>query len=463
MQTLPPERAFPAPATTPAGEPPEPPESLLVRIWRGARDPLAFLTDLEQRFGDIVTLRTGRTYAVFHPDYVKHVLQDNHTNYRKGEKYRSVLVPLMGNGLFTSDGAFWLRQRRIAQGAFHRSHLPGFASAIQHCVADFLPEWERKARSGELVALREEITALTLRATLRMLFGVDATTQMPALVAAVHGVHNEIHPGRAFVPIRLDWITTPGQRRFARALRVIDEFVYRVIAQRKAAADPGSDLIGLLMAARDPETGEAMDDVQLRDELVTMLNAGHDTVTDAIVWTLTQLALNPEARARARDEVRRVAGSAPPSAEALDQMEYLGRVFRETLRLCPPAWGFGRTAIGPDVIGGYAIPAGSTVLISPWVVHRSPRFWPDPLRFDPDRFLPDASAGRAKLAYFPFGAGPRMCIGANLASMEAPLILAAILQRFDFDIPDGTPLTFSPRISLRPAGTVPLRLRLLEA
>lgn len=462
MHTPPPRGASSVQSSLPAGEPPEPPEWLLTRIWRGARDPLAFLTDLEQRFGDIVTLRAGRTYAVFHPDYVKHVLQDNHANYKKGEKYRSVLVPLMGNGLFTSDGAFWLRQRRIAQGAFHRSHLPGFAEAIRDCVADFLPEWERKARSHELVALREEITALTLRATLRMLFGVDATPQMPALVAAVHGVHDEIHPARAFVPIHLKWITTPGQRRFARSLRVIDEFVYRVIAQRKAAANPGADLIGLLMAARDPETGESMDDVQLRDELVTMLNAGHDTVTDAIVWTLTQLALNPEARARARDEVVRVAGSQWPTPASLEEMEYLGRVFRETLRLCPPAWGFGRTAIGGDVIGGYAIPAGSTVLVSPWVVHRSPRFWDDPLRFDPDRFLPEASAGRAKLAYFPFGAGPRMCIGASLASMEAPLILAAILRRFDFEMPEGTQVKFSPRISLRPAGTVPLRLRLLD-
>ena len=290
------------PPTAPGREPPRPPESLPVRVWRGVRDPLTFLTDLEQRFGDIVMLREGRTYAVFHPDYIKHVLQDNHANYRKGEKYRSVLVPLMGNGLFTSDGPFWLRQRRIAQGAFHRSHLPGFAASILECITDFVPTWERKARNHELVALREDITALTLRATLRMLFGVDATPEMPALVAAVHGVNNEIHPGRAFLPVHLPkWITTPGQRRFARSLRVLDDFVYRVIARRKSAADPGTDLLGLLLSARDPETGESMNDLQLRDELVTMLNAGHDTVTDAVVWTLTQLALNPSARsARAK-------------------------------------------------------------------------------------------------------------------------------------------------------------------
>lgn len=452
------------PSTGPAAEPPGPATPMVLRVWRGLRDPLGYLTQLEATYGDIVTMRRGRTFAVFHPDHVRHVLQDNHANYQKGEKYRSVLAPLMGNGLFTSEGPFWLRQRRIAQGAFQRANLPAFAASILECVDDFLPDWEQKARAGETVRLREDITALTLRATLRTLFGVDAVSQMPELIAAVHGVNDEIHPARAFLPVRLPrWITTPGQRRFARALHVIDDFVYRIIARRKTAPAPGTDLLGLLISARDPETGESMDDVQLRDELVTMLNAGHDTVTDAVTWTLIQLARDPGAQARAREEVASVAGDERPSPASLERMEYLGRVFRETLRLCPPAWGFGRTAIAADRIGGYTIPAGATVLISPYVVHRSPRFWKDPLAFDPDRFLPEASAGRPKFAYFPFGSGPRMCIGAGLASMEAPLIVASILQRFAFELPEGTQVRFSPRISLRPQGTVPLRLRRLAS
>lgn len=447
-----------------ARTPPEPPEHLVVRIWRGARDPLAFLTDLEARFGDIVTLRPNRSYAVFHPELVKHVLQDNHANYKKGERYRAVLAPLMGNGLFTSEGAFWLRQRRIAQGAFQRTNLPRFATSILEGVDEALPEWERRARAGEPVLLREELTALTLRVALRMLFGVDASARMPELVDAVHGVNDAIHPARAFVPIRLpSWWTTRAQRRFDRSLRVIDDFVYGVIARRQAADDPGSDLLGLLVRARDPETGEAMDDRQLRDEVVTMLNAGHDTVTDAVVWTLVLLAQHPEARARAREDVQQATGGARPTPEALEAMPYLGRVFRESLRMWPPAWGFGRTAIEADEIGGYAIPAGALVVVSPWVVHRSPRFWDRPEAFEPDRFLPQASAGRPKLAYFPFGAGPRMCIGSGLASMEAPLIVASLLQRFDFTLPDGFVVKASPRISLRPAGPVPLHLRAIGA
>jgi cytochrome P450 len=452
-----------SPAMPPTKEPPSTRAPLAVRIWRGLRDPLTFLTDLEAQYGDIVMLRAGKTYAVFHPDYVKHVLQDNHANYTKGQRYRSALVPLMGNGLFTSEGAFWLRQRRIAQGAFQRSHLPVFADTINACVSDMVPQWEQKAQRREHVFLREEITGLTLRAALRMLFGVDATAQMPALVAAVHGVNDEIKLGRVFLPVHLPtWVPTPGRQRFSRSLRTIDDFVYRIIAQRKAAADPGTDLAGLLIRARDPETGEAMDDLQLRDEIVTMLNAGHDTVTDAITWTLVLLATNQEAQARAREEVVRVVGSGLPSAAAVSGMEFLGRVFRETLRIRPPAWGFGRTAIHADSIGGYTIPAGGLVLMSPYVTHRSPRFWDRPLVFDPDRFLPDASAGRPKFAYFPFGSGPRMCIGANVASMEAPLVVATLLQRFAFELPPGAVVEPSPRISLRPKGRVPMRVRALR-
>jgi cytochrome P450 len=394
---------------------------------------------------------------------VKHILQDNHANYEKGAKYRAALMPLMGNGLFTSEGAFWLRQRRIAQGAFQRAQLPAAGEAVLACLADLVPQWEEKARRQEPVPLRQDVTSLMLRAALRVLFGVDALDQMPSLVDAVFGVNEEIKLGRVFVPVHLPaWVPTPGRRRFARSLATIDTFVYGLIARRKMADDPGTDLAGLLIRAQDPETGERMSDLQLRDEIVTMLNAGHDTVTDAIVWTLMLLALNPNAQERARDEVLRIAGTERPSVSSLGSMDYLGRVFRETLRLCPPAWGFGRTAIHADSIGGYTIPAGALVLMSPYVLHRSARFWDRPLVFDPDRFLPEAMAGRPKFAYFPFGSGPRMCIGSSLASMEAPLVVAALLQRFAFELPAGTTVEASPRISLRPKGLVPMRLRALR-
>lgn len=442
-------------------EPPVLPIPLMGRVWRGLRDPLGFLTSLEAQYGDIVTLRSGRSYAIFHPDYVKQVLQENYANYEKGEKYRAALSPLMGNGLFTSEGAFWLRQRRIAQGAFQKTQLPAFGEHILASAVDTIATWDRKARAHEPVMARETLTELTMRATLRMLFGgVDAQAQMPALIPAIYHVNDAIKFGRQFLPVKLpDWVPTPARQRFARSLRTIDQFVYRIIRERQAAADPGTDLVGLLIRARDPETGERMDDLQIRDEVVTMLNAGHDTVTDATVWTLVLLAQHPDIQARVRDEIERTAGDAGPSAASLPAMDLLGRVFRESLRLYPPAWGFARTALHPDTFGQYTVPAGGLVVISPYVMHRSPRLWDRPEAFDPDRFLPAASASRPKFAYVPFGSGPRMCIGAGLAMMEAPLIVASLLRRFEIALAPNTNLEASPRISLRPKHTIWLQVQ----
>jgi cytochrome P450 len=442
--------------------PPQPSTPRPIRIWRGLRNPLGFLTDLEAEFGDIVTLRTGHSYAVFHPEYIKHILQDNHLNYAKGKRYRSALAPLMGNGLFTSEGAFWLRQRRLAQGAFQPAHIKSFAGPMIECVAEVIDRWKKKARQGEAIALRQEVTELALRIALRNLFSTDVEDQLPTLIEAVFGVNEEIRLGSAFLPFRIPkWVPTPGRRRFARSLQTIDSFVYRVIAERKKASDSGNDFAGLFIKARDPETNEGMDDLQIRDELVTMLNAGHDAITDAIVWTMILLARHPEERKRARAEVLRFAGSMWPTVESLSSMEFLGRVFHEALRLYPPGWAFARTATREDSIGGYSIPAGGLVVISPYVMHRSPRFWEMPDVFDPDRFLPALVATRPKFTYFPFGAGPRKCIGASLGSMEAPLIIASLLQQLDFELVNAKNVEPDPRISLRPKGTVWLQVHSL--
>jgi cytochrome P450 len=452
-------------AALPQGRvPPRARHPLAVRIWQGVRDPLAFLTGLEAEFGDIVMLRKGRTFAIFNPDYIRHVLQENHRNYQKGPKYRAALAPLMGNGLFTSEGQFWLRQRRLAQPAFHRRNLESLTDPVASSVAELIRDWTEKARRNEPAPLREDLTELTVRITLRNLFSADADAHLPTLVPAIHAANDNMHVAAVFLPVHLPkWISTPRRRRFARALATIDGFVYRVIAERRRRAGDAVDLVSLLVAARDEETGEHMDDRQLRDELVTMLNAGHDTVTDAITWTLALLAQHPEHRARARQEVEQVLNGQAPTAASMADMPFLGRVFHESLRLYPPGWGFARAAIADDDLGGFHIPAGSFLLISPYVTHRSPRYWDNPLTFDPDRFLPERSASRPKFVYFPFGGGPRLCIGAGLASLEAPLIVASILLKLDFDLAPGTQLAISPRISLRPQGTVHLRLRPLPA
>jgi cytochrome P450 len=445
-------------------DPPQSAEPRYVKIWRGLRDPLAFLTGLEAKFGDIVAMRQGVSYVVFHPDYIKHVLQDNHPNYEKGKRYRGALAPLMGNGLFTSEGAFWLRQRRLAQGAFQRARVASFDQPMLECMSELLERWSRKARHDEPVSLREELTDVTLRITLRLIFSANADDRMAALTEAVQGVNQDLKFGAQFLPFHLPgWVPTPKHLRFSRSIRVIDDFVYQAIASRRAAGHPGDDLVGLLLQARDEKTGEGMSDLQLRDELVTFLNAGHDTVTDAVLWAMVLLAKHPEAKQQAQDEITRFAGSGRLTNELTQKMPYLGRVFHESLRLYPPAWAFARTAIHEDSIGGYRIPAQALVAMSPYVTHRSPRFWDRPEAFDPDRFLPERSVSRPKFAYFPFGAGPRICIGAGVAMMEAPLILASILQRFDFDLLNTDEVKPAPRISLRPDSTIRLRLRARQA
>ena len=439
--------------------PPRPSISRAEMIWRGLRDPLGFLSGLEAEFGDIVTLRPGHSYAVFRPEYVKHILQDNHPNYSKGERYRSALAPLMGNGLFTSEGAFWLRQRRLAQGAFQRAHLASFAAPTIKHVAGLIARWTDNGRLEKPVRLREELTDLTIRIALENLFSADAGCHAAALVDAAFGVNEEIKLGAAFLPFSIPkWVPTPGRRRFARSLKTIDDFVYGIISDRRKASDPGNDLAGLFIAARDRDVDGGMDDVQVRDELVTMLNAGHDTVTDSIVWTLVLLARHPAMKEKAREEVCRL-GPTWPTLESLNKMEFLGRVFHEALRLYPPGWAFARTAIREDWFGEYSVPAGALLLLSPYVMHRSPRFWVKPDTFDPDRFLPERSITLPKFAYFPFGAGPRQCIGASLVMIEAPLILASILQRCEFELVNSGDVEPDPRISLRPKGPVWMRMR----
>lgn len=440
--------------------PPSPPQSLPLRILKGLRDPLGFLQQLEATLGDIVSLRTDRSFAVFHPDYIRHILQENAQNYQKGPRYRSALAPYLGNGLLTSEGRFWLRQRRLAQPVFHRRNLESLTRPVESSVADMIRAWEEQARRGEAVPLREDLTALTLRITLQNLFSADADANLPALVPAIEAANEQMRLAKVFLPVHLPrWVKTPGRRRFARALATIDDFVYRTIRDRRRSPGDTIDLVSFLLAARDEETGETMDDTQLRDELVTMLNAAHDTVTDALTWTMVLLAQHPEHRARAREEVGQVLKGEPPTPASVNELPYLGRVFHEAMRLYPPAWGFARTAVADDRIDGYRIPAGAFIVMSPYVMQRSPRYWDRPTVFDPDRFLPQPSESRPKFTYFPFGGGQRMCIGAGLASLEAPMILASILQRLDFDLPPGRPLVASPRISLRPRETIWLRVR----
>jgi cytochrome P450 len=428
------------------------------------RDPLAFVSALAREYGDVVCLGLGpiRIYLLHHPDAVKHVLQDNNQNYVKGPVIGRVKV-LIGEGLFTSEGDFWRRQRRLAQPSFHRERIADFAATMVRCTAERLDRWETPARRGETLDVLAEMNALTLTVVGETLFGRDLSGEAREAGRAL-AVALEITAHRAMSylvsPI---WWPSARNRAFRRAVATLDAVVYDIIDARRRARQPGDDLLGMLMAARDEETGETMSRRQLRDEVMTFLLAGHETTAVALSWTWYLLARHPEIGEQARAEVLSVLGDRAPTLADLPRLPMARMVVEEAMRLYPPVWGIGRQTIGPDEIGGYDIPAGALVNLSPWVTHRHPDFWPDPERYDPERFRPGVERNRPRSAYFPFSGGPRLCIGEAFALMEAQLIAAMTLQRYRLTLADPAAIVEpEPHLTLRPRGGLAMRVTRIE-
>jgi cytochrome P450 len=421
------------------------------------RDPVGFLYDAAREFGDVVRFQAWPLlgYLVVRPEHVRHVLQENNRNYRKGKLIAKAKV-LIGEGLFTSEGDFWLRQRRLAQPAFHRERIEGFAAAITESTASMLEAWRTPARTGWPIDVLQEMSALTLRVVGRVLFSIDLAGEAAGvgralLVALEHLNHlaTRLCPLPPFVP-------TPRNVRFLMARRRLDRVVLGIIERRRRQETAVPDLLSMLLAARDADTGEGMSDRQLRDEVMTFVLAGHETTAVALAWVWYLLARHPEIEERLRAEVRDVLGDRQATVADLRALALTRRVVEETMRLYPPVPVIARQAIGPDEIDGYTVPAGSVVMMSPYVTHRDPRFWDEPDRFDPDRFAPHRSANRPRFAYLPFGGGPRICIGNELALMEAQLILATVLQRFRLQLVPGHLVEPELRVTLRPRRGVPM-------
>jgi cytochrome P450 len=412
------------------------------------RNPADYFAQTARRYGGVVTLSPNRAYLVTDPDGVKHILQDNHTNYIKGPWYQ-VLRPLMGDGLFSSDGDYWKRQRRLIQPAFQRKHHPRMAGIVVDSTSRMLQRWEGHASRAEAVDGRVEVILLTLEILLRSMFSGDLIGSEQVLRDAILDCSRHMDlVGAVKIVKLLTWFRFAKRHRFQRAIRTLDDFILRVVDQRRRNQVDNGDLVSLLLWARDEQTGESMSDRQIRDELMTMLQAGNDTVADAVSWTWYLLAKHPEVRQRVELEVDSALKGRPPGFEDLPTLDYIHRVITEAMRIYPPAWVFARSAMKDDVIGGYHIPAEALVIVSPYVTHRLPGLWEDPERFDPDRFLPERSQGRPRFAYFPFSAGPRQCIGASIAMMEAQMIIAMAAQRYRLSVPPGFSPGLKPRISL---------------
>ena len=414
---------------------------LLGSLPDARRDPIAMFQRAFNDHGDVARLRFGTMTAhlISSPAGVNHVLAENNKNYGKQTRGFKNLRRVMGNGLLTSEGDFWKKQRRLAQPAFHRQKIQGFGEsmlrAADRCAA-------RLARATAPVDVAAEMMQVTLEIVCETLLG----TQVSGEAERVHEVMGLLLRSANERMTRIIDLPPPLPTRENRALqgwlRVLDGIVLRIIAERRKA--PGDDLISMLLAARDEETGETMTDAQLRDEAMTIFLAGHETTANALTWTWLLLSRYPAAARALRAEL----GSAPLTVAGLPRLPLLKMTVEESMRLYPPAWLVARSATGADEIGGYEIPAGSIVFVSPYVVHRHPRLWRDPEGFDPQRFASTETLPRG--AYFPFGGGPRQCIGNGFAMMEAQLVLGTLVQKFALELVPGHRVEAEPSITLRP-------------
>lgn len=421
-------------------------------------DPIRTFLDAADRYGDLVHLKAGpyHGFLALDPADIKHVLQDNARNYHKSPLYER-LKDGIGDGLLTSEGAFWLRQRRLVQPAFHHQRLIAMSEVMVACTQHMLERWDRIAASGETIELVEEMMALTQAIIVRTMFSTD--------LGATAEVVNRTWPivnrrtGETFWSTKLETrLPLPANRRFRRAMSELEAVVYRIIEDRRRTHRDEHDLLAMLLAARDDETGAGMTDRQLRDEVMTMLLAGHETTSLALSWTYYLLSQHPEVEQAIADEVDRVLGNDAPTFAHCEQLTSTRQVIQESLRLYPPAWGFSRQALSDDELGGYRVPKGSLVFLIPFVIHRQPKLWPEPDRFDPDRFAPERDAVRPRFAYIPFGGGPRGCIGNHFAMLEAQLIVAAIAQRYRIELVRNQKIRAEPLITLRPAPGIRARI-----
>jgi cytochrome P450 len=382
------------------------------------------------------------------------VLQDNARNYHKSPIYEKLRLSL-GNGLLTSEDEFWLRQRRIAQPAFHRHRIAELAGVMADAARDVAAHWETIASRGRPVDVDEEMMRLTRTVVLRALLGADLGPFADKVDQAWTIVNQ--HIGESFWSLGVaDRLQPSKQRRFHAAQAVIRGAVEHVISERRRNPSERSDLLSMLLTARDEETGEAMTDEQLRVEVTTFLLAGQETTSLALTWTWYLLSQHADAQRRLEEEIDAGLDGRPPEFSDLANLPYTRMVIDEALRLYPPAWGFSRQALADDELGGFHLPRGWLAFVVPYVLHRLPAFWQDPDKFDPDRFLPERSADRPKFVYVPFGAGPRQCIGNHFALIEAQLIVATLAQRFRLHLVPRHKVEAWPLITLRPRYGMPM-------
>ena len=415
-------------------------------------DPLSVFTKWAREYGDIFYYRAAWLHVYFlnHPDLIEEVLVRNPRNFLKDRVVRNSRW-FFGDGLLTNEGDSWLRQRKLSAPAFHRERVSSYAKIMTDYATEMLTTWH----DGETCDIHQEMMQLTLQIVVRALFNVESETErissaMNVMMGNATGVRMLLPPVTRYLPI-------PQMVRVRRAVRDLDAIVYGIIAQHRASNRDSGDLLSMLMQARD-EDGSQMSDKQLRDEVLTFLLAGHETTALALTWTWYLLGQHPNMENSLHEELDHVLTGRAPGFSDMQKLPYTERVIRESMRLYPPAWSLARTVISDFELRGYKIPAGANVVMSQWIMHRHPAYFRDPEKFDPDRWLTDAAQKLPRFVYFPFGGGPRQCIGAAFATMEATILLATIAQQFRFRCVPGQLAVPTPSFTLRPKHGMPMTI-----
>jgi cytochrome P450 len=412
-------------------------------------DALATIERWAREYGNIFFLRAVGLPVCYlvHPDYIEDVLVTRNQNFIKGVGMR-VNPRFFGQGLLTSEGELWRRQRRLMQPAFHRRQIGRYGRVMVECTQKMLAGW----RDGEVRDFHSEMDHVTVEIVARVLFNLDLTNHIGKLEATARAVHARIARGPALV-YATRFLPTLTNLRYVWTVSRLEKAIYQIIRDRQKSGRSGDDLLSMLLEARD-ENGQAMSERQVRDELMTLIGAGNDTTTLTLCYAWNLLAQHPEAEARLLAELNEVLGDRPPEVEDLPRLVYTEKIIKETLRLYPPVWAFVREATEPFEIGGYRLPARTNFVLPPWIMHRDARFFRQPREFLPERWTEEFERELPRFAYFPFGGGQRTCIGNSFAKMQTSLMLATMAQQFRCRLAPSFELKVRPTITLQPTGGV---------
>ncbi len=413
-----------------------------------SRDWLGFYKRCAEEYGDVVCVHLAHVpvYLLVHPRDIETVLVTNAGNFTKSADYRA-LARVIGRGLLTSEGDFWKRQRSLIQPAFHRQSILGYSAVMTQAAGRMLDSWKEKGERN----IHDDLMRVTLEIVAQCLFGVEVTAVAERVGKAMEVVTERFIINASLAVMFPFDIPVRFARREWRAIRELNEIIGSIIRKRRSSDQPREDLLDMLLRVRDAD-GNPMSDAQLRDEVMTLFLAGHETTAIALSWACYLVSQNPDIEEKLAEELRAVLGGRVPAPEDLPRLRYTEMVIKEAMRLYPAVWGIGRRAIEECALGGYRVPAGSNIFILQWRMQRDPRFFPDPERFDPERWREDPvrSGKIPRFAYFPFGGGPRVCVGASFAMMEVTLLLAMIQQRFRLEIVQGHLIELFASVTLRP-------------